>query len=79
MAKKIILGLGRETVYRLMNLRWFVHIEFIDDDLYEKAVSLGFDKEAWEIKNNNQVLIKYHISDIFEKHKQKRIKYYINN
>lgn len=58
MATRHILGVDKGVVHELMEMRFFCHVAFNDDYLFNKAVELGFDKEAWEEKNNtNKVII----------------------
>lgn len=58
MATVYILGVNKAVVDRLMNIRHICHVTFYDEYLFNKAVSLGFDKVAWENKNNNKVIVK---------------------
>jgi len=58
MAKIVIVDINPQLIRDLMFRTYLVHIEFNNLELYNKAVSLGFEKEVWEEKNNNKVLIK---------------------
>jgi len=44
-------------VMSLMGRRYMVDLHFINQEDFDRAVKLGFDKERWEAKNNNQVII----------------------
>ena len=53
MAKIHVMGINQEMVdMDLMKKRFMVHLEFNSQQLLNKAIELGFDKELWE-KNNH--------------------------
>jgi len=57
MAHKKILLINEHIVWGLMNARYYVHILFPKQEMYDNAVKLGFNKEVWETKNSNKVII----------------------
>lgn len=58
MAKKCVLGVNQTVVDKLMGMRWLVDVEFWGQETLDKAISLGFEVDVWEEKNNNKALVK---------------------
>lgn len=52
-----ILGVDKTIVDKLMDGKFGVDIKFNSKELYDNAVSFGFNKEKWEQKNDNKVVI----------------------
>lgn len=57
MAKKSMYGVDEKVIDNLKNMDWYVDVEFGNEKVYEKAKSLGFNKEEWENKNKMKVII----------------------
>lgn len=52
MAKIIVLGVSKKMIdTKLMLHRFGAHLRFNSQELLDKAVKLGFDKEFWEKRN----------------------------
>jgi hypothetical protein len=60
MATKKIFGVSEDMVLnRLMKIEFKVHIEFMSIEVYNKALSFGFEKDKWEERNSpNKVLVR---------------------
>lgn len=58
MAKRCVLSVGPSVIKEITEKRWLVDIEFCDQETLDKAISMGFEVDAWEKKNNNKVLVK---------------------
>lgn len=55
MAKIHVIGINQEMIdMDLMKKRFMVHLEFNSQQLLDKAIELGFDKELWEKNNHPQ-------------------------
>lgn len=52
-----IMGVYYDFIKTLMENRYLVDVNFIRYKTFQDALSLGFDPEIWEEKNNNRVLI----------------------
>ena len=44
-------------VNKAMKMKYLVNLHFPNQKMYDNAVNLGFDKDIWEEKNNNKILI----------------------
>lgn len=58
MAYTTIVHVSKLGVERMMIRTYYCNIAFVNQALYDMAVSFGFDKEVWENRNkNNKVII----------------------
>jgi len=57
MAHITVRYISENKVIGFMSRRFMVDLHFINEEDYHLAVSKGFNKEIWEEKNNNKVII----------------------